>query len=69
MIMIQRLFFKENGSHLWLVLHIDEFPQWLLCLSGLTAQFYVNQAERKCSQARKEHSDKIQKQQRSVIYG
>lgn len=36
-------------------------------VSGLMAQFYVNQAERKCSQAKKQRSDKIQKQERSGI--
>lgn len=39
----------------------------MAAVSGLVAQFYVNQAERKCSQAKKQPSDKIQKQERPVI--
>lgn len=39
----------------------------MAAVSGLMEQFYVNQAERKCSQAKKQRWDKIQKQERSVV--
>lgn len=38
----------------------------MAAVSGLIAQFHANEAERKCSRVKKQHSDKVHKQEGSL---
>lgn len=38
----------------------------MAAVSGLIAQFHANEAERKCSRVKKQHSDKVNKREGSL---